>query len=162
MIKINNIYKFAWFSELAYVKWADEQNMAPVPSKTPSSVLIDAAKAAQSIPGDPEHPGVDNLGDRIFEIPSRGGLGWRIAAFQPDEPVSGLAGSLYVDGAPPPGLPPQAGGGVVRPGYGAGLHCAGMAEPTDPGGAMARRPPADGGRGCSPRARRPPCNGLLS
>ncbi len=154
-MKIHDIYRYAWFSDLAYVKW-DSLNTAD------AQKAIKAANAAQSIPGDPKHPKADNLGNRIFMQPKDGGLGWRIAAFQPDEPVSGLAGSLYVDGAPPPGLPPQAGGGVVRPGYGAGLHCAGMAEPTDPDGAMARRPPADGGRGCSPRARRPPCNGLLS
>jgi len=97
VIKIHNIYKYAWFSDLAYVKWANEKNMAAIPADTASSILIDAANAAKRIPGDPDHPGVDNLGDLIFEKASRGGLGWKLLDFQPNDAV-GFAASLFGDG----------------------------------------------------------------
>ncbi|RMG33874.1 MAG: hypothetical protein D6720_10615 [Gammaproteobacteria bacterium] len=91
-MKIGDYYRYSWFSDLAYVDWRP----AAVGPTGKSDHAIEDANAAKSIPGDPDHPGIDNLGDLIFMEPGDGGLGWQITAFHTNaETDSGFAGSLF-------------------------------------------------------------------
>lgn len=90
-MKIAAFYKYSWFSDLAYVKWSDE-NTASVP------LIINAANAAQRIPGSTTDNEINTLGEKIFQTTGAGGLGWQVLHFLENVPDSGFAASLYGDG----------------------------------------------------------------
>ena len=96
-MKIEDLYRYSWFSDLAYVEWSKAPRIPRNPAKADAADLTKAANAAKRIPGDPDHPGVDNLGDLIFMEPKDGGLGWKLLDFQPNDAV-GFAASLFGDG----------------------------------------------------------------
>ncbi len=100
MMRIEEIYKYAWFSDLAYVKWNSE-NTSSVKN------IITAANAAKRIPGKVEDESdntIDTLGERIFRPASVGqpdglkGLGWKVLHFVPND-ETGFAASLYGNGS---------------------------------------------------------------
>ena len=99
-MRIQDYYKYAWFSDLAYVKW-DKLNTADVQK------MISAANAAKRIPGKVEDDAdntIDTLGERIFRPASVGqpdglkGLGWKVLHFFPNN-ETGFAASLYGNGS---------------------------------------------------------------
>jgi len=95
-MKIEDLYRYSWFSDLAYVEWSKAPRIPRNPAKADAADLTKAANAAKRIPGDPDHPGVDNLGDLIFMEPKDGGLGWQIITFNVNAFAdSGLVGSLF-------------------------------------------------------------------
>jgi hypothetical protein len=59
-VNVNDLYKYSWFSTLAYVDWRRQSGLSP-------RELIEDASTGSSprIPGAAEGP-VDTLGEKIF------------------------------------------------------------------------------------------------
>jgi len=95
-MNIQDLYKYSWFSTLAYVNWRKQSGLS-------SQELIEDASTGPSprIPGLALGP-VDTLGERIFSLTTDGGEGWQVADFHPNEDprfpndAAGFAASLFV------------------------------------------------------------------
>ena len=98
-MSIQELYKYSWFANLAYVRWSEADRVARPPINTAPGALIIAANDAKRVPGNTDTPEVDGLGDRIFMAPTDGGLGWQVASFEPNDPNTGFAASLFVNSA---------------------------------------------------------------
>ena len=105
-MRISQFYQYSWFSNLAYVEWAEADGIQTNPVNTEPEDLILAAHAAERIPGSTMSGdnNIDTLGERIFQKTSVGGdgfhgLGWQLLDFHTyEDSDSGFAASLYDDG----------------------------------------------------------------
>ena len=89
-MNIKELYQYAWFSNLAYVKWNSDNTSS-------EKTEIEAANAAERIPGNARKSDINRLGNMIFTPTDRGGLGWKIRHYQPND-ATGFAASLFSDG----------------------------------------------------------------
>ncbi len=107
-MKISEFYKYSWFADLSYVKWAEAGDIEDNPSQTAPADLIFAANAdgTERIPGEVEEDNdstINTLGEYIFRPTDEGeqdglkGLGWQLQHYQQNDPT-GFAASLYGDG----------------------------------------------------------------
>ena len=86
-MNIQDFYKYSWFSTLAYVDWRDI-------SQTDYREAIKDANNANRLPGNVNTPGIDTLGEKIFQSVTQGGEGWKVTDFHPND-SSGFAASLF-------------------------------------------------------------------
>ncbi|MBI5615689.1 MAG: hypothetical protein HY943_05300 [Gammaproteobacteria bacterium] len=75
-MKLQDIYKYSWFANLAYVLWVESEIGG---TEENAKQAIEAANNEERIPGDRLGTGA-TLGERIFLDPTAngGGLGWRL------------------------------------------------------------------------------------
>lgn len=86
-MKIQDLYKYSWFSALAYVDWRRRSNLTPTEA-------IEDANSAQRVPGIAGGV-IDTLGERIFSPTTDGGEGWTVADHQAND-ADGFAASLFI------------------------------------------------------------------
>jgi Ca2+-binding RTX toxin-like protein len=91
-MNIQDFYKYSWFSTLAYIDWKQDA----IYSLSGAPPIRDAmAGQSPRIPGDTTTDIIDSLGEKIFAPVSKGGEGWQVASFQPND-TAGFAASLFV------------------------------------------------------------------